>query len=151
MSTNLSTRLREALLALEADTPGLIGAVLLSTAGLTIVSTLPRDVQADVVAALTAPMLALGERTAKALWQGQLSQVLIKGQKGTYALVEKVNSKVAMVALASEEAKLGLVLMNMARASLTISRIIEETLRAYPSSLSEKPSATTIRRFRRLK
>jgi len=148
---NLNGQLREALLTLQAETPGLVGAVLLSTAGLTIVSTLPETVEADVVAAMTAPMLALGERTVKELWQGELSQVLIKGQHGTYALVEKVNSQVAMVALAREEAKLGLAFMNMARASLAIAIIIEEALRAYPSSVSQKPSARAIRRLRRLK
>ncbi len=148
---NLNSRLRESLLMLEAETPGLVGSVLVSSAGLTIVSTLPETVEADVVAAMTAPMVALGERTATELWQGQLSQVLIKGEEGTYALVEKVNSQMAMVVLATEEAKLGLVFMNMARASLAISTIVQEALQAYAPSLSKKPSPRAIRRFRRLK
>lgn len=149
--SNLNSQLRGVLLNLQAETPGLMGAVLLSAAGLTIVSTLPENVEADVVAAMTASMVALGERTAKELWRSQLSQVLIKGQEGTYALVEKVNSQVAMVVLAGDEARLGLVFMNMTRASMAIARIIEEALRAYPSSLSEKPSPTSIRRLRRVK
>jgi len=90
-----------------------MGAVLVSTAGLTIVSTLPETVEADVMAAMTAFMVALGERTIKGLWESQLSQVLIKGQERTYALVEKVNSQVTMLALANQEAKLGVILMNM--------------------------------------
>lgn len=127
-----------------------MGAVLVSTAGLTIVSTLPETVEADVIAAMTAFMGALSERTITGLWESQLSQVLIKSQERTYALVEKVNSQVTMLALANQEAKMGLIFMNMARASLAIARIIEESLRIYPSSLSPNPSATTIRRFRRL-
>ncbi len=127
-----------------------MGAVLVSTAGLTIVSTLPETVEADVMAAMTAFMGALSERTITGLWESQLSQVLIKSQERTYALVEKVNSRTATVALTNEQARLGLVFMNMARASLAIAGIIEEALRAYPSSLSRRPSATNIRRFRRL-
>ena len=76
--------------------------------------------------------------------------MLIKGQERTYALGEKVNSQMATFALTNEQARLGLVFMNMARASLAIAGIIEESLRIYPSSLSPNPSATTIRRFRRL-
>jgi predicted regulator of Ras-like GTPase activity (Roadblock/LC7/MglB family) len=149
--SSLNSQLHEGLLTLQAETPGLLGAVLLTAGGLTIVSTLPESVEADVVAAMAAPMLALGERTVEELWQGRLSQVLIKGYEGPYALVEKVNSQVAMVALASREAKLGLVFMNVARTTLAIGRIIDETLQAYPSSVSRKPSAAAIRRLRRLK
>lgn len=150
-SISLNSQLREALLTLQTETPGLMGAVLVSTAGLTIVSMLPENADPDVVAAMTAPLLALSERAVKELWQGRLSQVLIKGHEGIYALAEKVNSQVAIVALASRDAKLGFVFMNMARASLIIDRIIAETLRAYPPPPSRKISATAIRRFRRLK
>lgn len=61
-----------------------MGAVLVSTAGLTIVTTLPETVEADVMATMTAFMVALGNRTIKGLWESQLSQVLIKGQERTY-------------------------------------------------------------------
>ena len=49
-----------------------MGAVLVSTAGLTIVSTLPETVEADVMAAMTAFMGALSERTTTGLWESQL-------------------------------------------------------------------------------
>jgi predicted regulator of Ras-like GTPase activity (Roadblock/LC7/MglB family) len=149
--STLNGRLRDALLTLQAETPGLLGTVLVSTAGLTIASTLPETVEPDVVAAMTAPMVALSERTAKELWQGQLAQVLVKGQSGTYVLMEKVNSQVAIVALASKDTKLGFVFMNMTRASATIDRIIKETLEAYPSRPSPRISDTAIRRFRRFR
>lgn len=146
---NLNDKLRDALLFMQAETPGLMGAVLVSSSGLTIVSTLPNTIEADVVAAMTASLLALGDRTAQELWQGKSDQVMIKGEKGTFTLVEKVNSQVAIVILASVQAKLGLVLMNMLRTSLAVAKIIEEALQAYPSSLAQKPSTATIHRFRR--
>jgi hypothetical protein len=146
---NLNDKLRDALLFMQAETPGLMGAVLVSSSGLTIVSTLPNTIEADVVAAMTASLLALGDRTAQELWQGKSDQVMIKGEKGTFTLVEKVNSQVAIVILASVQAKLGLVLMNMLRTSLAVAKIIEEALQAYPSSLTQKPSTATIHRFRR--
>ena len=148
--SNLNRRLRDTLLTLQMDTPGLLGAVLVSTAGLTIVSTLPEPVEPDVVAALTAPTLALSERTVEELWHGQLLQVLIKGHDGTYILVEKVNSQVAIVALASRDAKLGLIFINMTRASAAIARIIEEALEAHPAP-RPRISEASLRRFRRLK
>lgn len=147
-SSNLDSQLREALIFLQTETPGIIGAVLVSNSGLTICSALPDNIQSDVVAAMTASMLALGERTAKELWEGKLDQVLIKGESGSYTLVEKVNPQVAIVVLASVQAKLGLVLLNVLRTSLAISKIIEEALRVYPASLSQRPSPATIRRFR---
>jgi len=146
---NVNDKLRDALLFMQAETPGLMGAVLVSSSGLTIVSTLPNTIEADVVAAMTASLLALGDRTAQELWQGKSDQVMIKGEKGTFTLVEKVNSQVAIVILASVQAKLGLVLMNMLRTSLAVAKIIEEALQAYPSSLTQKPSTATIHRFRR--
>jgi len=147
--SNLNDQLRDALLFLQAETPGLTGAVLVSSSGLTIISTLPDTIEADVVAAMTAALLALGDRTAQELWQGKSDQVMIKGEKGTFTLVEKVNSQVSIVALASVQAKLGLVLMNMLRTSLAVAKIIEAALQAYPSSVSQKPSPATIHRFRR--
>ena len=148
---NLNSQLRKALLTLEAETPGVMGAVLVSAAGLTIVSTLPDGVEPDVVAAMTAPLLALSERAIEELWQGRLSQVLIVGQDGAYGLVEKVNSQVAIVALASKEAKLGFVFMNMTGASGAIATIIREALRAHPLPAPQKIAARSVRKFRRLK
>jgi predicted regulator of Ras-like GTPase activity (Roadblock/LC7/MglB family) len=149
--STLNGQLREALLTLQAETPGLLGAVLVSTAGLTIVSTLPGTAEPDVVAAMAAPLLALSERTAKELWHGQLSQVLIKGQQGSYVLVERVNSQVAIVALASKDAKLGFVFMNITRTSATIARIIKKALEAHPAPRSPHITRAAVRKFRRLK
>lgn len=150
-ASSLNERLREALIVMQTETPGLIGAVVVSTSGLTIVSTLPDDIEGDVVSAMTASLLALGDRTANELWRGRLDQVLIRGEKGTFALVEKVNSQVAIVVLASVQAKLGLVLVNLLRASLTVHGIIEEALQACPPPLSQRPTLAAVRRLRRIK
>lgn len=66
---------------LEATTPDIEASAIVSVDGLMIASALPQDVEEDRVAAMSAAMLSLGERTAGELARGGLSEVYIKGEK----------------------------------------------------------------------
>ncbi|MBU7044859.1 MAG: roadblock/LC7 domain-containing protein, partial [Theionarchaea archaeon] len=52
---------------LEATTPDIEASAVVSVDGLMIASALPQDVEGDRVAAMSAAMLSLGERTATEL------------------------------------------------------------------------------------
>jgi hypothetical protein len=79
-------------------------------------SALPTDVEEDRVAAMSAAMLSLGERIAGELGRGALDQVYIRGKMG-YVLLMSVGENAVLTVLAREQAKLGLLFLDMRRAA----------------------------------
>jgi predicted regulator of Ras-like GTPase activity (Roadblock/LC7/MglB family) len=114
----LTTLLKE----LEATTDIEASAVV-SMDGLMIASALPQDVEEDKVAAMSAAMLSLGERTAKELTRGTLSEVYVKGEDG-YVVLMASGENAVLTALARRNAKLGLVFLDMKRTAEQISRYL---------------------------
>lgn len=115
----LVDRLRE----LQASSPDIEASAIVSIDGLTIASALPQGVEEDRVSAMSAAMLSLGERIANELGRGSLAQVYIKGQKG-YVVLMSVGEEAVLTALAREQAKLGLILLEMRRAAEDFNRLI---------------------------
>jgi predicted regulator of Ras-like GTPase activity (Roadblock/LC7/MglB family) len=101
---------------LESTTPDIEASAVVSVDGLMIASALPRDVEEDRVAAMSAAMLSLGERTAKELARGDLSEVYVKGENG-YVVLMAAGENAVLTALARKDAKLGLVFLDMKRAA----------------------------------
>ena len=99
---------------LEGTTPDIEASAVVSVDGLMIASALPQDVEEDRVAAMSAAMLSLGERTAKELARGDLSEVYVRGQNG-YVLLMSAGENAVLTALARKDAKLGLVFLDMKR------------------------------------
>jgi len=112
-------RLRE----LQASSPDIEASAVVSVDGLSIASALPQGVEEDRVSAMSAAMLSLGERIATELGRGSLEQVYIKGEKG-YVVLMSVGQEAVLTALAREHAKLGLILLDMRRASEDLSKLI---------------------------
>ena len=123
MSASRAELIKQRLSALELQTPELEGAAVISVEGLMIASRLPEALTDDLMAVMTAAMLALGERIANDLNRGQLSQVYIKGENG-YVLLMAVNESAVLTAIASEEAKLGLVFLDMQQAVADLRKLL---------------------------
>lgn len=100
---------------LQGSSPDIEATAVVSVDGLTIASALPQNVEEDRVAAMSAAMLSLGERIASELGRGDLEQVYIKGANG-YVVLMSVGNNAVLTALARENAKLGLFLLDMRRA-----------------------------------
>ncbi|HPH94425.1 MAG TPA: roadblock/LC7 domain-containing protein [Anaerolineaceae bacterium] len=115
----LVDRLRE----LQASSPDIEASAIVSVDGLTIASALPQGVEEDRVSAMSAAMLSLGERIANELGRGSLQQVYIKGEKG-YVVLMAVGEEAVLTALAREQAKLGLILLEMRRAATDLEKLI---------------------------
>jgi uncharacterized protein len=113
----------EKLRDLQASSPDIEASAVVSVDGLTIASALPQYVEEDRVAAMSAAMLSLGERIASELGRGILDQVYIKGENG-YVVLMSVGEDAVLTALAREQAKLGLILLEMRRAALSLSELI---------------------------
>lgn len=108
---------------LEATTPDIEASAVVSVDGLMIASALPQDVEEDRVAAMSAAMLSLGERTAKELARGDLSEVYVKGESG-YVVLMASGENAVLTALARKDAKLGLVFLDMKRAAEDVAKIV---------------------------
>jgi predicted regulator of Ras-like GTPase activity (Roadblock/LC7/MglB family) len=94
-----------------------------SADGLVIASALPAGVEEDRVAAMSAAMLSLGERTAEELGRGSLDQVFIKGAAG-YVILMSAGRDAVLTALAREDAKLGLIFLDMQRTAEEIGQVV---------------------------
>jgi hypothetical protein len=113
----------EQLRDMQASSPDIEASAVVSVDGLTIASALPQSVEEDRVAAMSAAMLSLGERIASELGRGTLEQVYIKGSTG-YVLLISVAEDAVLTALARENAKLGLILLDMHRAAEGLAKLI---------------------------
>jgi predicted regulator of Ras-like GTPase activity (Roadblock/LC7/MglB family) len=108
---------------LEGTTPDIEASAIVSVDGLMIASALPQDVEEDRVAAMSAAMLSLGERTATELARGNLSEVYVKGESG-YVVLMASGENAVLTALARKDAKLGLVFLDMKRAAEEVADIV---------------------------
>jgi predicted regulator of Ras-like GTPase activity (Roadblock/LC7/MglB family) len=100
---------------LQASTSDVEASAVVSVDGLIIASALPSNVEEDRVSAMSAAMLSLGERIAGELGRGVLDQVYIRGKRG-YILLMSVGEDAVLTVMAREEAKLGLIMLDMSRA-----------------------------------
>lgn len=123
MAQSKRDMLTQTLKELEATTPDIEASAIVSVDGLMIASSLPQDVEEDRVAAMSAAMLSLGERTANELARGELSEVYVKGETG-YIILMSAGENAVLTALARQNAKLGLVFLDMKRTAAEIKQLI---------------------------
>ncbi|HII94382.1 MAG TPA: hypothetical protein HA367_01365 [Candidatus Methanofastidiosum sp.] len=116
-------KLTEMLKDLSGASPDIEASAIVSTDGLVIASALPHDVEEDRVAAMSAAMLSLGERTSKELMKGSLEEVFVKGQNG-YIILMGAGEEAVLTTLARKDAKLGLVFLDMKRAAEELGKVI---------------------------
>jgi predicted regulator of Ras-like GTPase activity (Roadblock/LC7/MglB family) len=108
---------------LQKGTPDIEASAIVSVDGLIMASALPQDVEEDRVAAMSAAMLSLGERTAQELNRGKLDQVFIRGVDG-YVLLMNAGEDAVLTALVTKDAKLGLVFLDMKRAVEELEKLV---------------------------
>ena len=108
---------------LAASSPDVEASAVVSVDGLTMASALPAQVEEDRVAAMSAAMLSLGERIANELGRGNLDQVYIKGENG-YVVLMSVGSDAVLTVLARQQAKLGLLFLDMRRATEDLAALL---------------------------
>jgi len=108
---------------LRVSTPDIEASAVVSVDGLIIASDLPADVEEDRVSAMSAAMLSLGERIAGELGRGVLDQVYIRGDNG-YVILMSVGEEAVLTSLARQDAKLGLVFLDMRRAATDLARLV---------------------------
>lgn len=108
---------------LEGAAPDIEASAVVSVDGLMIVSALPQDMEKDRVATMSAAMLSLGERTARELARGGLSEVYVKGENG-YVILMASGENAVLTAMAREDAKLKLVFLDMKRTAEEVAKLV---------------------------
>ncbi len=123
MAPTIKEQMIARLRQMQAASPDMEASAVVSVDGLIIASALPADVEEDRVSAMSAAMLSLGDRIASELGRGSLEQVFIRGKKG-FVILTAVGDDAVLTALARENAKLGLIFLEMRRAAEDLLRIV---------------------------
>jgi predicted regulator of Ras-like GTPase activity (Roadblock/LC7/MglB family) len=116
-------RLVKRLQELQMNTPDVEATAVVSVDGLTIASSLPGGIEEDRVSAMSAAMLSLGERIASELGRGMLDEVYVRGERG-YVVLRAIGEEAVLTVLARQQTKLGLLFLDMRRASEDLTTIL---------------------------
>lgn len=99
------------------------GAVIVSTDGLSIASELRASRDEDRIAAMSATILALGEKFASELDRGNLEQLYIKGDIG-YILFKGISDFAVLGLIVSNDTRLGMLFLQMKIAAEEIENLM---------------------------
>jgi len=123
LAKSRNDQLAERLRDLQVSSPDVEAAAIVSVDGLSIASSLPANIEEDRVSAMSAAMLSLGERIASELGRGALEQVYIKGENG-YVILSAVGEEAVLTVMARQQAKLGLIFLDMSRAVKELEKLV---------------------------
>ncbi|MBN1965360.1 MAG: roadblock/LC7 domain-containing protein [Anaerolineae bacterium] len=123
MAKSRTEQLVERLRDLQVSSPDVEAAAIVSIDGLSMASSMPGNVEEDRVSAMSAAMLALGERIAGELGRGSLEQVYVKGEHG-FVILSSIGEEAVLTVLAREQAKLGLIFLDMSRAVKELEKLV---------------------------
>jgi uncharacterized protein len=123
MTRNRAELMVERLRNMQAAAPDIEASAVVSVDGLIMASALQQGVEEDRVSAMSAAMLSLGERISNELGRKGLEQVYIKGSKGSIVLTS-IGEEAVLTALARQDAKLGMIFLEMRRAAEDIFKLV---------------------------
>jgi len=123
LAKSRNEQLAERLRDLQVSSPDVEAAAIVSVDGLSMASSLPGNIEEDRVSAMSAAMLSLGERIAAELGRGTLEQVYVKGENG-FVILSAVGENAVLTVLAREQAKLGLIFLDMSRAVKELEKLV---------------------------
>ncbi len=116
--------LNKALAKLQSSSGDVEACAVVSEDGLIIASSLHQGVEEARVAAMSAAMLSMGQRTAAELKRGKLQQIFVRGEDG-FAVIMNAGEHAVMLALARKDAKLGLLFLDLSRAADEVRDILK--------------------------
>lgn len=123
MAKSRADQMVDRLRSMQAAAPDIEASAIVSVDGLIMASALQQGVEEDRVSAMSAAMLSLGERISSELGRGGLEQVYIKGDTGAI-LLTSVGNEAVLTAMARQEAKLGLIFLEMRRAAEDLVKLV---------------------------
>ncbi|MDH5508647.1 MAG: roadblock/LC7 domain-containing protein [Anaerolineae bacterium] len=123
MASSRDEKMVNRLQEMQVASPDIIASAVVSVDGLIMASALPANVEEDRVSAMSAAMLSLGERIAVELGRGNLDEIYIRGEDG-FVLLTAIGQDAVLSALARDEAKLGMIFLEMRRAAEELEALV---------------------------
>jgi predicted regulator of Ras-like GTPase activity (Roadblock/LC7/MglB family) len=120
---SINAELMECINELRFRSIGIVDVAVVSLEGLPLVSLVLERVEETRFAAMTAAMLSLGERVSTELNKGLLKKIFVEGDHGYIVSMQSGENAVLTVS-ATTDTKLGLLFLDMERASAKISKIL---------------------------
>jgi uncharacterized protein len=115
--------IQEELQRLQRSSPDIEATALITMDGLILASTLPDSTEEDRVSAMSAALLSLAERISLELGRGYLEQVFLRGAGGDVLLMAVADQAVLTV-MSQREAKLGMLIYYMRRATKELTNFL---------------------------
>ena len=103
------------------------GAAVVTLDGLPLASILPGNMDEEKTAAMSAAMLSLGERIGKELARGDIDRIFVQGNSG-YGVLTSCTEDALLLTLASEDAKQGLLFMEIKQLTAKVIAAIQPVL-----------------------
>ena len=116
--------MQEELQRLQASSSDIEATALITMDGLILASTLSGGTEEDRVSAMSASLLTLAEHITLELGRGYLEQVFLRGANGDVLLMA-VADKAVLAILSRREAKLGMLIYYMRRASKELTNFLD--------------------------
>ncbi|GEM_PF-1216055 len=123
----LKDELNSALVRLNQSAPEIKASAFISLDGLMLASALPEGSNEDAIAAMSATVLGLGERTTREFAVGELQQVYFKGKDG-FIVLQAAGEDGVLVIVTDSSAKLGIIFLLLSRTANEIQAIVQKAL-----------------------
>ncbi|MGD9211486.1 MAG: roadblock/LC7 domain-containing protein [Desulfobacteraceae bacterium] len=109
-----SEKITEILRGLRVSSPDIFGLAVISLDGFLIAALAPSEIDEELVAGMSAALLGVGERISGELMRAPMKQIFVKSEKG-YVILNAVGEDSVLVLLVSNQAKLGLIFLELRR------------------------------------
>ena len=120
---NTSETLDDILKKLLSAIPEVKAAAIVSAEGLPIASALPQGIDETRIAAMTAALLSLAERSVIEMEKGEFEQLYVRGNEG-YLLVLQAGPNAVLTVSTTKDVRLGLIFLDCKRTTEKIAKLI---------------------------
>jgi predicted regulator of Ras-like GTPase activity (Roadblock/LC7/MglB family) len=130
VSADKEKLLNEVLREIKTSTPYIEGLIILSWEGLTIASNFKSSAEEEVVAAMCATLISLGENFCNGFKRGDFEHVFLRS-KDLYdtekaVILGKITNESVLAMITKSKAKLGVLIYELSKARSLLSKILGE-------------------------
>jgi predicted regulator of Ras-like GTPase activity (Roadblock/LC7/MglB family) len=105
------------------DNPEILGCAVIDIEGLVTASVLNHKVDKDLIGGMSSIMLGVGEKISSELMNSDLDQVYVRSPNG-YVMLNAIGDQALFLVLATKQAKLGLVFLEIDRTVQEIEHVL---------------------------